>query len=232
MTAHFNYSEDEWVALGPGSLECLRKIFGPNVRGHELDALRYLHRTQHYHFVRLYTHPRDVPKLSGRPPGMSMVDIEHALCECEKYSRAYHPTIQGRRQRVGKRQFVPRPGPITDIVPEHWLDPETWPSQEFNAPQPFLVGGEPCYEVSHIVADKRGTQAEDPLYLIRWVGYGPDDDTWERASTLLDGAPEVLQEWESAKERIQARVQEFRNMGVVYRSGSRAPAKGGRRASR
>ncbi|KAI0741421.1 hypothetical protein C8Q80DRAFT_1110050 [Daedaleopsis nitida] len=224
MTAHFNYSEDEWVALGPGSLECLRKMFGPNVRGHELDALRYLHRTQHEHFARLHTPPRDIPKLPGRPRGMSMVDIEHALCECEKYSRAVHPSIQGRRQQVGKRLFVPRTAVITDTIPDHWLDPETWARREFAEPPPLTVGGEVVYEVSHIVAEKRGSQAGDPLYLIRWVGYGPDDDTWERKSTLLEGAPDVLEEWESAKERIQARVQELQNMGIVYRP-SRQPAR-------
>ena len=216
MTPHFNYSEDEWVALGPGSLECLRKMFGPEVRGRELHALRYLHRTQHDHFARLYTPPKDIPLLTGRPRGMSMVDIEHALCECEKYSRAYHPTIQGRRQKVGKRQFVPRPGRITDSVPEHWLDPETWRKQTFTYPPPTMVHGEPVYEVSHIVSEKKGQNGTDPAYLIRWVGYGPDDDTWERKSTLVDGAPKVLKNWESAKARIQARMLELQEMGTVY----------------
>ncbi|RPD64379.1 hypothetical protein L226DRAFT_506035 [Lentinus tigrinus ALCF2SS1-7] len=216
MTSHFNYSEDEWVALGPGSLECLRKMFGPEVRGRELDALRYLHRTQHDHFARLYTPPKDVPQLAGRPRGMSMVDIEHTLCECEKYSRAYHPTIQGRRQKVGKRQFVPRPGPITDLVPEHWLDSEMWRKQIFTYPPPMMVRGEPVYEVSHIVMEKKGQNGADPSYVIRWVGYGPDDDTVERKSTIMDGAPEVMDEWQSAKARIQARMLEFQEMGTVY----------------
>ncbi|PIL24999.1 hypothetical protein GSI_12887 [Ganoderma sinense ZZ0214-1] len=222
MTAHFNFSEDEWVALGPGSLECLRKMFGNKVRGHELDALRWLHRTQHDHFARLGTPPEGLPKLiEGRPGGMSMVDMEHALCECEKYSRAAHPSIPGRRQKVGKRLFVPRPGSITAEVPDHWRDPNNRRRTVFNEPPAMEVDGDLVWEVSHIVAEKKKNTAGDPLYLIRWVGYGPDDDTWERESTLA-GAPLVLKDWTSAKERIQARIQEFQRMGDNYRPTSRA----------
>ncbi len=180
MTSHFQYSEDDWVALGLGSLECIRKMFGVEVLGRELAALRYIHRTQHDHFVRLYTPPHDVPKIAGRPRGMSMVDIEHALCECEKYSRAYHPTIKGRRHQVSKRRFVPRPGPITDMVPEHWLDPELWRRQTDATPPPTIMRGEPVYEVSHIVMEKRGQNTVDPSYLVRWVGYGPDETLGRR----------------------------------------------------
>ncbi|EJF64224.1 hypothetical protein DICSQDRAFT_133894 [Dichomitus squalens LYAD-421 SS1] len=218
MTSHFNYSEDEWVALGPGSLECLRKMFGPDVRGHELDALRWLHQTQHEHFARLGTPPDRVPQLvRGRAAGLSMVDMEHALCECEKYSRAAHPTIQGRRQRVGKRQFAPRPAPITAEVPAHWLDARSRRRTVYAEPPPVELDGLVVYEVSHIVAERKNSQAGDPAYLIRWVGWGPDDDTWERESTLADGAPDVLAEWTSAKARIRARVQEFQEMGARYR---------------
>ena len=34
-------------------------------------------------------------------------------------------------------------------------------------------------------------------YLIRWEGYGPDDDTWEMRSALLDGANELVTEFDS-----------------------------------
>ncbi len=226
MTAHFNFSEDEWVALGPGSLECLRKMFGSKVRGHELDALRWLHRTQHEHFARLGTTPDGLPKLiESRPGGLSMVDMEHALCECEKYSRAAHPSIPGRRQQVGKRLFVPRPGPITTDIPAHWCDPDSRRRTVFDEPPAMEIDGEVVYEVSHIVAEKKRRQAGDPLYLIRWVGYGPHDDTWERESTLVDGAPDVLRDWTSVNESIQTRVQELQQMADDYRPTPRAKSK-------
>ena len=217
MTTHFNFSEDEWVALGPGSLECLRKMFGPAVRGLELEALRYLHRTQHAHYARLSTPPGRIPRLGpGALPGLSMVDVEHALCECEKYSRAAHPAIQGRRQKVGKRFFVPRPGPLTADVPPHWLDPACRRTHAFTYPPPEVVDGEELWEVSHIVAERKNSTVGNPSYLIRWVGYGPNDDTWERRSVLEDGAPEVLKQWDATKESIQRRVSEFQEMGPVY----------------
>ena len=232
MTSHFNYSEDEWVALGPGSLECLRKMFGPDVRGHELDALRWLHQTQHEHFARLDLSPDRIPQLvRGRAAGLSMVDMEHALCECEKYSRGVHPTIQGRRQKVGKRLFVPRPEPITAEVPVHWLHAGSRRRTVYAEPPPLEVevDGQAVYEVSHIVAEKNRTEVADPLYLVRWVGWGPDDDTWQRESTLVDGAPEVLEEWTSTKARIRARVQEFQEMGERYRQPLRSRNRKGRK---
>ncbi|KAH9888849.1 hypothetical protein C8Q73DRAFT_654736 [Cubamyces lactineus] len=217
MTAHFDFSEDEWVALGPGSLECLRKMFGPSVRGVELEALEYLHRTQQDHFARLHIRPRDIPRVPGRTPGLSMVDLEHALCECEKYSRAHHPSIKGKRQKVAKRAFVPRPEPITADVPAHWLRAPRKRGAKLTYPSSFLVGDEQQYEVSHIVAEKRGQSGTgDPQYLIRWLGWGPDDDTWQRESDLVDGAPDVLREWKSAKARIAARAAEFQQMGVRF----------------
>ena len=220
MTAHFNYSEDDWVALGPGSLECLRKMFGPGVRGRELDALRYLHRTQHAHFKRLATPPGRIPRLcAAATRGLSMVDIEHALCECEKYSRAAHPSIQGRRQQVAKRAFVPREGPITAAVPAHWLDPESRRQHTFTYPPPDVVNGEALYEVSHIVAEKKSAGAaavNDPSYLVRWVGYGPSDDTWERRSVLAQGAPLVIKQWDSVVGDIQTRTLAFQDMGPEY----------------
>ncbi|KAH9852142.1 hypothetical protein C2E23DRAFT_886012 [Lenzites betulinus] len=220
MTAHFNYPEDEWVALGPGSQACLLKIFGPAVRGFELDALRYLHRTQHAHFARLRVRPDCIPRVPGRAHGLSMVDLEHALCECEKYSRAFHPSIVGKRQKVAKRAFTPRPARITADVPAHWLKGPRR-RESLTRPKAIVVGGEQHYEVSHIVAERRNQSGNDTRYLVRWLGWGPDDDTVQRESDLVEGAPEVLEEWRSAKQRIATRATEMLQMGVRFRSGKK-----------
>ena len=215
MTPHFKWSEKEWAAVGPGSSACLQKMFGPTVAGFEQEAIHYLYTTQEAHFIRNgITH---IPRLSdNQPAGVSSVDIEHALCECEKYSRAAHPAIQGRRQKVGKRFFVPRPEPLTADVPPHWLDPACRRTHAFTYPPPEVVDGEELWEVSHIVAERKNSTVGNPSYLIRWVGYGPNDDTWERRSVLEDGAPEVLKQWDATKESIRRRVSEFQEMGPVY----------------
>ncbi|EIW58728.1 uncharacterized protein TRAVEDRAFT_58866 [Trametes versicolor FP-101664 SS1] len=217
MTAHFNYAEDEWVALGPGSLACLQKMFGPAIRSFELDALRYLHRTQHAHFARLRVRPDCIPRVPGRAHGLSMVDIEHALCECEKYSRAFHPGIVGKRLKVAKRVFAPRPAPITADVPAHWLAGARRRTEGLLRPGAITVGGKKEYEVEHIVAEKRNQSGSDPLYLIRWVGWGPDGDTWQRESDLV-GASLVLQDWKTAKQRIATRAIEMQDMGLRFKS--------------
>ncbi|OJT09621.1 hypothetical protein TRAPUB_13874 [Trametes pubescens] len=230
MTAHFNYAEDEWVALGPGSLACLQKMFGPAIRGSELAALRYLHRTQHAHFARLRIRPDCIPRVPARAHGLSMVDIEHALCECEKYSRAFHPGIVGKRLKVAKRVFTPRPAPITADVPAHWLKGARRRGEGLVRPGAILVGGEQQYEVGHIVAEKRNQSGSDPLYLVRWVGWGPDDDTWERESDLVDGAPDVLKGWKSAKERIATRAAEMQDMGLQFKPAQDHSQKKGRKS--
>ncbi|PCH44261.1 hypothetical protein WOLCODRAFT_76719 [Wolfiporia cocos MD-104 SS10] len=77
------------------------------------------------------------------------------------------------------------------------------------------------YEVSHIVAEK--ASGSSVQYLVRWVGYGVDDDTWQRESDLVDGAEKVLEEWKSTKERIMRRVEEFQLFGARLKHGYSVP---------
>lgn len=122
-----------------------------------------------------------------------MVDIEHALCECEKYSRAKFPDIIGKRTQVAKRFFVPRDDPITADIPINWKKPRH--EEEWECPPP-VHGTDDTYEVSHIVKEK------GEKYLIRWTGYGPEDDSWMVASELGQGASALISDWEKAKARI------------------------------
>ena len=39
-------------------------------------------------------------------------------------------------------------------------------------------------------------------YLVRWEGYGPEEDTWEPRSGLIEGAAELVDEYDDASELI------------------------------
>ncbi|KAI0073262.1 hypothetical protein K474DRAFT_1666813 [Panus rudis PR-1116 ss-1] len=216
MLPHFDWSENEWAALGPGSTSCLVKMFGKAVHGHEDAAMRYLRDTQLSHFTRLGIHPDQIPRLCGsRGAGLSIVDIEHALCECDKYSRGAFPEIRGRRTSL-HRKWVPDETPVTADLPSKWRNPLRPAPSLPKPPAVFQNEGDwPCYEVSHIVAEKKADRGKirsnkSSCYLVRWSGYGPEEDTWMSENDLTEGAAEVLAAWRCAKERIERKVAQLR----------------------
>ena len=202
MLPHFNFSENEWAALGPGSSECIRKIFGPSIRGHEEAALRWLYETQMSHFARLRIPKSRIPRLcTARPAGMTMVDIEHALCECEKYSRAAFPHIKGRRVSAG-RPYVPKSEAITAVLPDKWrrpLAPRLWT-------QPAPVDGQDLYEISHIVREVGKSKDSRVLYHVRWMDWGPEDDT-NLGEEAFEGAKSVLKAWKALKAEVEEAIE-------------------------
>ncbi|GJE91065.1 chromo-domain-containing protein [Phanerochaete sordida] len=196
MLPHFQWSEDEWVALGPGSRACLEKMFGADMRNERqaAHALRYLRDAQASWYNWLSVPSRAVPRLSpARAAGLSMVDIEHALCECEKYSRAGLPSFSGARTKVGKRAFRPRDGALTAELPAHWLTPPPVTIAAVIGQPP--ARGEDEYEVEAIVAER------GKLYCVRWAGWSIDDDSWEPRENL-EGAQELLDAWNEKKRLI------------------------------
>jgi hypothetical protein len=51
------------------------------------------------------------------------------------------------------------------------------------------------YEVSHIV-DEDCSNPKERLFLVRWLGYTSEYDSWEPLENLKDGAIEVVKEWD------------------------------------
>lgn len=39
-------------------------------------------------------------------------------------------------------------------------------------------------------------------YKIRWKGFGPDDDTWEKQSDMANDIPQIVHSYESITKRI------------------------------
>ncbi|SRR6266404_2967523 len=199
MIPSLSYPED-WAICGPGATSCLTKIFGPGVKGAHGEALAWLHATQDLHFARLGI-PRERRPRIGSTDELSLVDFEHSLCECDVYSRKAHPHIKGRRLYIGgKRNFSSnRPPPPSAVLPSGWLPTDAAvrvrARAKRNAPPPVdPLDPDPSWTLSHIV--KQAPSSEGiMLYLVRYDGYGPEDDLWLSEAGLED-APVLLTQWQ------------------------------------
>lgn len=180
--------------------------------------MEYLHGSLHSHFTRLGIIGDNVPRLCDeRPSGLSMVDIEHAVCEYDKYCRARFPQLKGRRTEIKKR-FTPKPAdtkPYTADLPDKWRRP---PSAR-SIPKPPAVrqaeNGEEVFEVSHIVAERDRTdknttaKTSTKRFLVRWKGWGPEDDWWMSEHDLKE-AQDLLKTWNTIKYGIQEGIERVR----------------------
>ena len=204
MLPHYNWDENEWVGLGPGSKACLQKMFGPGIKGHEESAVRYIRDTQFDHFSRLGYTAEQIPRLCAeRAAGLTMVDIEHALCECEKYSRAAFPHIKGRRVSAG-RPYVPKTEAVTAALPNKWrkpLAPRKWT-------QPAPVDGQDLYEISHIVREVSKGDCSRVIYNVRWMDWGVEHDT-NLDEDAFDAAKDVLMAWRLLKAEVEECIEMY-----------------------
>ncbi|CBQ69937.1 conserved hypothetical protein [Sporisorium reilianum SRZ2] len=280
LSEHFDFSEEEFAACGPGSRNCLVDIFGKFVSGFELDAMRWIQDNQEEYWAKYGI--TDVPHLCpARKPGLNVVDIEHTLCEVFKYRRAKSrleaPPMVGRpSKRGGKRgrppvrrapsvaataaatstataTASPRPvkqeddqdgvdgldferirsngsktssattdkvktfsatgDTITGHLPAKWLVPR--PPEAYERPPP-IDRTEQVYEVSHIVS----ITPTHSKCLVRWKGFGPEDDTWENTDELVNGgAREAVDEFlrwvEGVRDEIGRMLDEEREQREV-----------------
>lgn len=196
MTNIVDFSEDEWAACGPGARDGLKKIFGSHVLPVDSDAIKFLYEHQHDYWTRLGIEP-PVRHLTRK--GVSVVDLEHSLCEFDKYCRKKHPEISGRRTNMKKR-FTPSDLPYTGSLPEKWTQERAIESDEFRPAAIDEKDGVPLYEVSHIIAQSAGGKR----FLVRWKNWPPEDDSWEPASNLTDyGAGGVLDTWQAKLHAIR-----------------------------
>lgn len=136
-----------------------------------------------------------------------MVDIEHALCECEKYSRAAFPHIKGRRVSAG-RLYVPKTEAITAALPEKWreqLVPREWTN-------PTPVDGQDLYEISHIVREISKKRSGRVIYYVRWMDWGVEHDT-NLDKEGFEGAKDVLMAWRILKAEVEKTIDKhFQNL--------------------
>jgi hypothetical protein len=195
-TGLLNFSEMDFVVGGPGSRSGLSKCFGSSLvlPKMEADVMRWMAETQDEHFARLGL------KFNGLGPQqlrMGLADIEHTLCEVDRYSRVAHPKISSFRGGTHKRttlqgKFQPSSRPYPKLhIPKAWAHPDRKIVRPTQVPQERV---EKRYVIENILG-KQG-EGENVKYLVEWWGYPLDDATWEPKEHLMDQAPDVVEEYE------------------------------------
>ena len=189
-----NFHRNDFVITGPGSISGLKKLFGRSMDegsrdpNFAIEVMRYLANTQEQHFKRLGL------AFSGLGPKklpMDVSDIEHTLCEVDKYCRVAHPQLKGKRTNI-TRSFEPStlgslPKPI---LPSAWSHPSR--KKPRIRPDKTLVIDK-RYTIDEIKDHKRGP--DGMLYLVYWHGYSAKDATWEPEELILSDAPFALHEY-------------------------------------
>ena len=77
------------------------------------------------------------------------------------------------------------------------------------------------YEVSHIV-DEDYSNPKQRVFLVRWLGYTSDYDSWEPLENLKDGAIEVIREWDRKNKYDRKRKAKEAKTTVLQRQTKRS----------
>lgn len=177
MCPTLNWSEDEWAEPGPGAKSCLYKIFEPAVlRTASTDAMLWLRDQQWAHWERIGYTP-SLP-MAGAPPGVTVVDIEHALCEVDKYSRKMFPKIVSMsNKREIKKVYsgvLEEPRSVTAHIPLGW-------SARFDGSQRVTMMGRPP-------AGFKSLEGKNAIIEIM----DSDDDVSVNRDNLLDTSSDMM----------------------------------------
>lgn len=94
---------------------------------------------------------------------------------------------------------------IHDVISVAHLEPATDPAEDpyrrRRLPMPaVVVDGEDQYEIEKLLQKRRIRRGRgwSTQYLVRWLTYGPEDDTWETEQELRRHANDVVEAYEAA----------------------------------
>lgn len=212
-STHFKFFYRNFASCGPGSRSFLRRIFGKQAIDSvaaEEAGLVWLHENQWRYWARLGVDPPYATGIPGIRPGMRCLDFENALCWCHRYVAD--------ASKFSWSSFANLPLPTYDPTITDLSDFPAWCENEKDkgssssallkgdydeAKEKLLVVKneqgdlEEVYEVEKVVCRLGSyvSRTNNGLFRVRWKGYPPEDDTWERESTLRDGAEEVSWRW-------------------------------------
>ena len=111
-----DFSENDFVMPGPGSLRGITKCFSDLGNLSPSDVIRIVTDNQEHE---LEKRGLKFNSLWGRP--LHLIDVQNLFCEVDKYSRVFHPEISSSdgRKRI-KQIFRPSSQPIAYFFPPKW----------------------------------------------------------------------------------------------------------------
>ncbi|TEB22497.1 hypothetical protein FA13DRAFT_1641311 [Coprinellus micaceus] len=194
-----NFHPNDFVMAGIGSYSGLVKMFGAGMRSalaenkdFAIDVMRWLAETQDEHFNRLGI---TLSRLGPKKLPLGLADIEHSVCEVDKYARAAYPKVKGTSDRKHlKRKYDAFK--TTTVYPAKPFLPKAWnhPARATPRIRPGKLYLEKRYEIRKI--DGHRTNEEDTReFLVFWTGYSDKLAEWLPEYSLKQDAPLILNEY-------------------------------------
>ncbi|NKZ88549.1 hypothetical protein GS966_01195 [Rhodococcus hoagii] len=146
-TTLINFSENDFVAPGPGALSGIEKCFPGAPASFARKIIAWMVRTQQEQCEFFGV---DFRTLFGRP--LTLIDCQNLFCEVDKYARVMHPDIlgKGKRSRI-KQSFTPQGSVEPPFFPPKWgLDTSKLPD---------------TFVYRHNPSTRREPMEQEPLYL-------------------------------------------------------------------
>ena len=148
-------------------------------------------------------HRRDVEFAKGQRVLLSSKNIRLKGVGTRKFIRRWlgpFPVL-ARIGKVAYRLRLPASARIHDVFHVSLLKPYRSDGREQPEPAPFLIDGEEQYEVEQVLAHRQRRYGKDQQpkveYLVKWLGYGIEHNTWEPEANVQN-APEKLSDYWAA----------------------------------
>ncbi|KAF7316150.1 Chromo domain-containing protein [Mycena indigotica] len=200
-----NFSANDFVIPGLGCSSGLAKMFGNSLKEAkkvvpdiETDILRWMVANQEAQFDRLGITFSFLRNDKGAVLKLELPDLEHAVCEVDKYARKKHPGIKNGKAQL-KSTFVPTSAslPAKVVLPKAW----SHPARRRSHIRAEKISVHKIYVVESILGERLGGKLGDNemYYRVHWMGYPKSERTWEPRSELIQDVPQMVEAWESRR---------------------------------